>query len=47
MLEGESGSKACVVRCLSFIEHFEQPVQAVVEMNDGREFAAGLAQSGI
>lgn len=46
-LEEGSGSKASVVQCLSFIERFEQSVQAVAEMNDGREFAAGLAQSGI
>lgn len=46
MLEG-SGSKASVVLCLSFLEHFERSVQAVAEMNDGKEFAAGLAQSGI
>lgn len=43
VLEGGSGSKVSVVQCLSFIEHFEQSVQAVAEMNGGREFAAGLA----
>ena len=42
--KGGSGSKASVVPRLGFIEHFEQSVQAVAEMNDGREFAAGLAQ---
>lgn len=41
------GSRASVVQCLSFVEHFEQSVQAVAEMNGQREFAAGFAQSGI
>lgn len=47
LLGGGRGSKVSVAQCLSFVEHFEQSVQAVAEMNGGREFAAGLAQNDI